>query len=134
MIFTPHDVLVATGETVTDAQVSMAETIVETVAGVDLDAYDTFRPRDQKHLQTAVCFQAVYLSKNPLAASSADLRGLRQGDLSIFFSTSRTANFLSPVAGLALTRLSWLRTRTIPVVSEFESRVGGDDEGTWVRI
>lgn len=110
---TVADVLDVTGEEVTETQVRVASSMIDTKAGTsdDLPA-DAVSARDRARLRRAACWQAVHVATRPglltereasTQTSSAGVSDRRD---------SLTAVLYHPMAILELNGLSWRGTRT----------------------
>src|SRR5688572_28145066 len=80
------DVLAKTGATVTEAQVAIAQGMIESVIGrTEADAGANIKARDARQLGHAVAYQAAYVAANPALLEVGDLSSVSQPDLSVTF-------------------------------------------------
>ena len=120
MIATPDDVLDLTGYSCDETDVKKAQAIVEAHAG---------RPEslitdvgDLAWMKYAVAWQVAYMDQDGNSVyEQANVQRLEQNDTTIDFGDKEYA--IAPLAAKAISRLSWNRSRTIPVRSWVEPPV-----------
>lgn len=115
---TPLKVLDSTGVDVTFAHIATAQAVVSLVTGVDLDADEPlpYSKRDLRALTNAVIWQAPYVKDNPdLTSKATNLASASVNGVSVSYRTDTTAaeQLVSPLAAMALQRLSWRGSRTV---------------------
>jgi hypothetical protein len=113
------DVLGLTGTTVTDAQVSQANTIVEMHAGRTYSVSSTRTgSRDTEWMRRAVAYQAVWAKSQPDLYTRLDFTQVGK-DSGTPVGITESAMTLAPLARMALKRVSWLKSRSLHVRSPF---------------
>lgn len=111
------DVLGATGVEVTDQQLVQAQADIEVISGRIFTDTDRLRLRDLYWLGKAVAYQAAWAAGQPGLAQRMDVTAQTQDGTSANFTGD--AIVLAPMAGRALQRCSWRRSRTVHVRSPF---------------
>ncbi len=120
---TVPEVDAVTGETVTEAQISTAQAVIETMCGYDLSdtvtADGTARKaslyrRDLRLLRQAVIWQAAYVKANPdIFTRAGNLKSAQANGVAVSWGPGGSAgSILSPLASMSLQRLSWRRSRS----------------------
>lgn len=105
-----------TGQTVTDQQVAVANSVIELVSSrVYTIASPNTGTRDGEWLRRAVAWQCVWITGQPDYLTRLDINAITEGHKSI--GLKDWALVLAPLAQRALAKLSWLRTRSIHVRS-----------------
>lgn len=99
-----------TGQEVTAASITLAQTIVGIVAGVADQALaaDVIATGNLTLLKKAMSFEAVWLDAHPDVLTTMDVEGVSQDGLSATYAT-RYAQLIAPLAMLCINRLSWKR-------------------------
>ena len=126
-ITTPAEVETLTGSTVTEANITVASSIVEVHAGRNQDVWPHLKAADARTLKLAVAFQAAWLTAHPDALTRMDVDSMSQLDQSI---TPRAAESLTlaPLARRMLKRLSWRGIRSVPLTTDFQRTTPSDDD------
>ena len=109
---TAQQTLDMTGVTVTDTQVSQAQTMVELFSGVD-ESY-ALRGRDVRYLRMAVAYQAAWIKGQIDVTTRTDVSQVTQDEMSFTYA-NQDAPVLAPLARQALKRLSWKTSRSVMV-------------------
>ncbi|MEU1088962.1 hypothetical protein ABZ401_19365 [Streptomyces sp. NPDC005892] len=108
----------ATSVAVTPQQLAQAQSDVEIFCGRIYDDTDRIRKRDQYWLGMAVARQAAWLTEQYDVATRLDATVTSQDGVSNQLATD--AVVLAPMAGRALRRCSWMRSRTVHVSTPLE--------------
>lgn len=111
------DVLSVTGVTVTDAQLVQAQADIEVHCNRTFDDTARIRARDLYWLGRAVAYQAAWAKGQYDLATRLNASQVQQDGL--IATLNDDGLILSPRAGRALRRVSWMRSRTIHVRSPF---------------
>lgn len=118
---TKEDVLTLTGVAVNDSIVAQAQGVIDLHSGVPELPESDLRPRDRRLLRHAVAYQAAFIASQPGLFGRAGVDSLNQDGIS-FNATSNNQGqsaaevlTLAPLAGLAVRRLSWQRSRSARV-------------------
>ena len=122
---TPAVVLDRTGFTVTDVELRQATSIVGSKAGVDLLVDPMpWSLRDQRLLRTAVMWQAAYVFRHPeVFEVEANLTSASANGVSKSWGDGGAAvSLIAPLANMNIRRLSWRRSRGIPLNRVTENR------------
>ena len=125
------DVSDLTGKTVTAEELAQAQAIVEIAcARTDTVPEGTILPRDLEWLRRAVAYEAAWITANPDLFTRMEVTTLLQDGVEAR-DLPPDALTLAPLARRALRRLSWKKTRSTHIISEFERQaalypVGGD--------
>lgn len=115
---TAADVIHLTGSVVSEQIVLQANAAVEVVAGRTwLLGSDRTGKADKEWMRRAVSYQAAWLLEQPDAFQRMDLLNLSAGGRG--GTLTPTGVVLAPMARWALRRVSWLRSRSVRVLSEF---------------
>ncbi|MEU5197286.1 hypothetical protein AB0G86_25095 [Streptomyces scabiei] len=109
---TTTDVLAITGITVTDADITQAQYLVEMFAGTTEESDDFISDRNMRHLKLAVSYQTVWMLDHPDVFSAIDVTSATQDGLSWTISNPQQA-VVAPLARMAIARLSWNRNRSV---------------------
>ncbi|MEU9819209.1 hypothetical protein ACIGG9_16040 [Pseudonocardia alni] len=107
------DVATLTGQTVTSADALMAQSVVEMFAGRTYEATSRISRRDLKWLRKAVAYEAAWIPENPDLFERLDLLEISGNTGSSSLPLTAKAMVLAPMARWSLTRVSWLRSRSI---------------------
>ncbi len=111
---TEAEVLALTGTTVTAAQLTHAQGVIDLFAGVTLAALPNLSPRNIRLLKLAAGYQAAWQVAQVDVPSRTEVQQVQQDGVS--FSTGHPdALVLAPLARRALAQLSWRRNRTVRV-------------------
>lgn len=111
---TTTDVLNMTGTTVTDAEVTQAQYLVEMFADVTEDSSDSgfVSSKNLRLLKLAVAYQAAWIVQHPDVFSVIDVTSATQDGMSWTIDNPGSA-VMAPLARMAIARLSWKRNRSI---------------------
>jgi hypothetical protein len=111
---TTADVLAITGTATTDANLALAQAIVEDHVNRTPEAVGAMRTRDLNNLRKAVAWQAIWLAGQPGLLQRVGTTGISQDGLNVTYS-SRADLLLAPLAQRALKNLSWMGSRSIQI-------------------
>lgn len=110
------EVLGYTGTTVTDAQITIANGVIDLFAGVTDLARDNLSDRDLRLLSKATAYQTVWMAGQVDVLTRTDVASASQDGASYTTPTSNPDSAqLAPLAKRCLDRLSWRKSRTIRV-------------------
>lgn len=136
---TTADVLEYTGTTVTDAQITQAQGVIDIISGVTPDGDDVISTRDQRLLKQALAYQTVWMVNQIDVFTRTDVDSLTQDGLQIAPGND-DALILAPLAKRCLDRLSWRKARslrvrpgrgdTFPTIEAYQAGWLADAEGT----
>lgn len=137
---TPQQVTEITGTTVTDAQLSQAQSSIEVLCNRIYPDTPRIRPRDLYWLGRAVAYQAAWEQGQYDLNTRMDANQVQQDG--IVANLDARAMTLSPRAKGALQRCSWMRSRTIHVRSPLEGAGyyanaladASDDQQAWTPL
>lgn len=119
-----EDVTVVTGRSATDADLAMAQSVIEGfVRRVSPDDDAGMRARDLRWLRNAVCWQAVWLASNPGAEARGLVSSILQDGVQAQLPTM-DAVVLAPLAKRCIRNLSFRRRNHVRMVSDFEDGFG----------
>lgn len=120
---TPAEVLDKTGQSVDAAAISSALSVVEVIAGKPIAAAedrDRLRKRDLRLLHDAVAWQAAHMKTNPEATLAAgNVAAAAANGVSVTYrdgAADPTLGTLGTLAAMSLKRLSWRRSRSVPLL------------------
>lgn len=99
-----------TGTTVTDANIGVAQGMIELFSGVT-EEYN-LRKRDVRHLKMAVAYQAAWVAGQIDVTTRTDVGQVSQDEMSFTYANP-DAVVLAPLARAALKRLSWKTSRSV---------------------
>ena len=104
----PADVDNLTGMTVTDAQLSQAQGLVELFSGTTIaaSAQGLIASKNLRLLRNAVSYQAAWIADHPDLFVNVDVRSISQDGASATL-THANARLLAPLAKRCIDRLSW---------------------------
>jgi hypothetical protein len=112
------DVLAYTNTTVTDAQITVANGVIDLFSGVTDAASGNLSARDLRLLKQATAYQTVWQVAQVDPLTRTDVASLSQDGTSFTTPTGNDdALLLSPHAKRCLDRLSWRKSRTLRVTS-----------------
>lgn len=124
---TVAQVLSVTGQTVTDADVVLASSIIETYSGAQVDMPEvTISDKDRRHLMRATSWQAVWLAGKPGLITEREGARSVSADAVRIERNTMAENMLAPLAIRELKSLSWVGTRTIRAVPRSARSLGWD--------
>jgi hypothetical protein len=113
------DVAAITGITVTQQQLAQANSIIEMFARRTAAlGYANTGTRDQEWMKRAVAYEAVWLNGQPDLYTRLDVTMISEGRKSI--GLKEQTLMIAPLARKALSRVSWLRTRSVHIRSPFQ--------------
>ncbi|MEV6014734.1 hypothetical protein [Streptomyces sp. NPDC051997] len=135
---TVEDVIGATGVAVTEEQVAQAQAAIEVFSNRIYPDSERMRTRDLYWLGRAVAYQAAWMAGQFGLETRLDATQIQQDQVS----TTLTGDglVLAPMAGRALRRVSWMRSRTVHIRSAIEGAGpivgdpltdGSDDHLVW---
>lgn len=108
------DVLAYTGATVTDAQIGVAQGVIDIYAQVTTDTVEPISPRDRRLLKQALSYQTVWQINQVDLITRTDVSQVNQDGMS-FSPAGADALLLAPLTKRCLDRLSWRRPRSLRV-------------------
>ena len=120
---TVDDVATFTGLSVTTAQLMMAQAIIDMFAGRTYDAQPRTGTRDQYWLKLAVVYQAAWLTSQPDLFQRIDLAAITMSNRAVALKDDSLR--IAPLASKALSKVSWLRGRSLHVQAPFTDSFGG---------
>lgn len=120
---TLDDVETFTGASVTTAQLAQAQAIIDMFAGRTYDAQPRTGARDQYWLKLTVCYQAAWLTAQPDLFQRIDLAAITMGSRAVALKDDSLR--IAPLAAKALSKVSWMRGRSLHVQSPFTDSYGG---------
>lgn len=107
----PSDVANITGASASTSDILAGDSIVTLFTGGRTPAASgAMSPRDIRHIQVAVCWQARWLAGNPNWQARNEFQTLTQDGLSVQ-SSAQWSKVLAPLAARSLRNLSWLGPR-----------------------
>ena len=115
---TVQDVTDATGVTVTAQQLGQAQTAIEVFSNRIYPDKDRMRTRDLYWLGRAVAYQAAWLAGQFGLETRLDATQIQQDQVSTTLQGDGLV--LAPMAGRALRKVSWMRSRTVHIRSAIE--------------
>lgn len=116
---TPQQVIDVTGVTVDQQQLAQAQAAIEVLSNRIYDETARIRTRDQYWLGRAVAWQAAWLVGQYDLTTRLDATATSQDGVGNQLTSD--ALVLAPMAGRALRRCSWMKSRTIHVGTPLES-------------
>lgn len=112
MFITREEITARSGKTVTQANLLLAHTMIETWVGKD--EAEITNGADKAILAKATMFQAIYLGENPdTVLLQAGMERLSQNESVINFDKNLFSPYMSPWAVVATKKLSWLGSRSV---------------------
>lgn len=140
---TEAEALSITGEAITDAELGVANSLVEIYVGVVDAARAQLSNRDLRLLKKAEAYQAAWMKAQVDLLGRSDATLVSQDGLQ-YSKGDPDMHVLAPLAAASIRRLSWMRTRTIDpltpaqalalrnkVTAETRGLSGYDDDGDW---
>ncbi|MEV8610293.1 hypothetical protein AB0383_20600 [Amycolatopsis sp. NPDC051373] len=123
---TTDDVATFTGTEVTQAQLMQASATIDMHAARTYEDVTRVGTRDQYWMKLAVCFQAAWLTEQPDMFVRMDILSLGSASRTGRGGTSfgPDALLIAPNAKKALSRVSWLKSRSLHVQSPFTDGYG----------
>lgn len=119
---TPTEATAITGQTINQAQLDVAYHIIETFAGVIIDARPNLRPRDLRLLKKAESYQAAWMAAQIDLTGRSDATTVSQDGLQ-YSKGDVDMHILGPLAKAALVKLSWNRTRTLDALTPSQALI-----------
>lgn len=117
------DVSNLTGATVTSAQLTQANAVIELHAGrMYATAYTRTGTRDLDWMRRAVAYQAAWMPSQPDVFTRLELEAIAASGRPVPITPA--ALTLAPLARRALKRVSWLKSRSVHVRTPFTDGVG----------
>lgn len=120
---TLEDVATYTGVSVTTSQLAQAQAIVDMFAGRTYVAQPRIGTRDQYWLKLTVCYQAAWMTAQPDLFQRIDLAAITMGSRAVALKDDSLR--IAPLAAKALSKVSWMRGRSLHVQSPFTDSFGG---------
>ena len=120
---TLEDVATYTGLSATTAQLIQAQAIIDMFAGRTYDAQPRTGTRDRYWLKLTVCYQAAWLTSQPDLFQRIDLAAITMGSRAVALKDDSLR--IAPLAAKALSKVSWMRGRSLHVQSPFQDSFGG---------
>lgn len=111
---TEAEALALTGQTVTLAQLTQAQGVIDVFAGAVVESADNLTVRDRRLLRMATAYQAVWMAAQVDVLSRVDVKRVEQ-DGAEFEPSGENAMLLAPLAQRCLAQLSWRRARSVRV-------------------
>lgn len=132
LLATTKEVQDNTGVSVSSETIRRAQTIIDLICGRDLNdpkVVEGLGARDQSRLKTAVAYQAAWMDAHPEVFTTMDVESIDQDDLAVEFRASSEAQLVSPLAKMALSRVSWRKRgmASVSVNSVFQQRQYRED-------
>jgi hypothetical protein len=111
---TPEDVQLRTGKVVSEADIVLAQNIVDDYAGIDSDTVEValIWAKDAKRLLKATVYQAAFMASQVDITGRQDVKGVAQDGVSATFAYDGSV-VLAPLARRSITQLSWKRPRPL---------------------
>ncbi len=106
------DVLAITGQTVTDAQVSQAQAVVEIYVGRTPDADEAIGNRDLHWLKQAVSWQAAWMAEQVAYHARTSFQIQVQDGVHVHLDSAHQMQ-LAPLATRSIRNLSWFGNRSL---------------------
>lgn len=125
MFTSTEQVMALTGYEVSLDLVNQAQGIIETFLGKVEQEIDN--PYDLAVLGRATAYQAAYMKNNSEAVyEQIAIRSIAQADGGVVMDRDRHAPWIAPLAHMAISTLSWKRSRSVKTGPIFEgsSRMG----------
>lgn len=105
-----------TRQEVSEADIASATSVLSLITGRDLSDMSIYKASDARMVRMAVAWQAVHMKTNPAVMISVATTSSAVGDVSVSYDTAAGAQWLSPLARVALRKLSWRKgNRTVRV-------------------
>jgi hypothetical protein len=117
------EVATYTGVAVTPAQLTQAQAIVDMFAGRTYDAAPRTGSRDRYWLKLTVAYQAAWLTSQPDLFQRIDLAAITMGSRAVALKDDSLR--IAPLAAKALSKVSWMRGRSLHVQAPFTDSYGG---------
>lgn len=114
---TVTDVLNITGQTITGTQLVQAQAIIDMAAGRTYLAAPRTGTRDAYWLKLAVAYQGAWMTGQPDIFSRLDIQALPGTGRPVPLGPN--AIMIAPMAKWALKRVSWLKTRSVHILSPY---------------
>lgn len=103
---TVHDVYLRTGQNVSEQTLLQAQDIIDLFSGTSFAAYHQISPRNLRHLNRAVAYQAGWMPSRPDLFTHQDVDTVSQDGAS-YTPGHANAQLLAPMARRWLARLTW---------------------------
>lgn len=126
---TPTDVDEIAGVVATDAEVKLAQAVIETVVGRTSEATARISSSDLGWLKRAVAFQTAWMQEQPDLLTRTETDTQTQDGAHQTY--RRDSHVLAPLARRALKKLSWMRSRSLQVSTRGPGR-GIDPGAHWI--
>ncbi len=108
----PAEATAITGQTIVQSQLDVAYHVIEMFAGAVINSRANLANRDLRLLKKAEAYQAAWMAAQIDLTGRSDATLVSQDGLQ-YSKGSEDMHILGPLAKKALTKLSWMRTRTI---------------------
>lgn len=109
-----------TGVVVTDLVMVRAQSLLELFTEIYADALPIYvTPRDYRHLQDALVYQAAWMAPRLDVFDAMDLSSVSQDGMSATFNAQ--PKWIAPIAWRAIKQLSWFRTGRIRTEMDFQA-------------
>lgn len=103
---TVADVALYTGAVVTLPEMAQAQDIIDLFSGITFGAYQNISPRNLRHLNRALCYQAAWIQARPDLYTQTEVAS-HNHDAASFTPMGENAMLLAPFARRWLNRLTW---------------------------
>jgi len=131
LIVDEASVFSVTGKHATDLDIFNSQNLISLYLGIPLDDLSGLSTQDQNLIKQGTAHQAVHFNEHSEEVSTTELNlpagvtSISQGDISMTFgaggaSASEVVSLISPIAFRLLSRLSWLKGKTIRPVQEYD--------------
>lgn len=130
---TPENVKDITGIIASEADIAIAQSIVDLHASLDSDVIDveTLWPKDIGRLKKATAYQCKFMDSQVDLLGRQDVKAVAQDGVTTTYNTIDSVT-LAPLARLAIAALSWKRPR--PLRARTRGRGGVLElQRTWIR-
>lgn len=129
---TTSDVTSYTGQTVTNADITMAQALVEMYAEVTEDANTNLSTRDLRLLKMAVAYQTTWMVNQVDVFTRTNVTDLDQDGMVVKY-RGKEARVVAPLAQRCIERLSWMTTRSIAVAAGPRIRTIEQYHEAWLK-
>lgn len=131
---TEAEALALTGQTVTDAQLTAAQGIIDIFSGTTIEAQAQHTVRDLRLLRMATAYQAVWQAAQVDVTSRTDVKRIQQDAMDVEPAGPESL-LLAPLAQRCIVRLSWMRARSVRVNPGGEARYANVEaaRAAWMR-
>lgn len=111
---TPQNVMDLTGAVVNEADIAIAQSIVDEFASIDSDSIEieTLWPKDITRLKKAVSYQCSFMNSQVDVLGRQDVKAVSQDGVSSTYNTIDSV-VLAPMARICISHLRWKRPRAL---------------------